>query len=264
MVETLTLDQHEGVQTIALNRPSRLNALSTDLLRELNDVLRATEQDDAVRVVVLTGRGRAFCSGADLAEFGPPSEAVSWPPALGDLLRTRINPVILRLRSIEKPVLAAVNGVAAGAGMSLALACDLRDAAESSQFIQAFANIGLVPDAGSFYFLPRLVGASKALELAWTAQPVPAREALELGLVNRVVPDASLMDSTLELAARLARGPARAIGLTKRGMNQAHELGLARVLEMEAGYQTIAARTSDFAEGVAAFLEKRPARFTGA
>jgi 2-(1,2-epoxy-1,2-dihydrophenyl)acetyl-CoA isomerase len=163
------------------------------------------------------------------------------------------------MRGLEKPIIAAVNGVAAGAGMSLALACDLRYAAESARFVVAFVRIGLVPDAGSLFFLPRLLGPGKAMELAWTGDPVSAQQALELGLVNEVVPDA--LAKSQEVAARLAHGPATAIALIKRAINQSHELPLERVLELEANYQTIAARQPDFAEGITAFIEKRPANF---
>jgi 2-(1,2-epoxy-1,2-dihydrophenyl)acetyl-CoA isomerase len=262
---TLLLELHEGVQTVTLNRPEPLNAMSLAMLAELSEVVKAVERDDQVKSLVFTGAGRAFSAGADITEFRISAQAdeSKEPPHVGEHLRTRVNPLILRIQGLEKPVLAAVNGVAAGVGMSLALACDVRYAAESARFIQAFVNIGLVPDGGSTYFLPRLVGISRALELAWTGAPVSAQEALELGVVSKVLPDAEVLAATQELAARLARGPARAIALTKRGFNKAHELPLERVLEMEAAYQEITTRLPDFAEGVAAFLEKRPARFTG-
>ena len=162
---------------------------------------------------------------------------------------------------MEKPVLAAVNGVAAGAGMSLAFACDLRFAAESARFVVAFVKIGLVPDAGLMHFLPRLVGPAKTLELSWTGDPVGAQEAYELGMLNRVLPDDEVVSHTQSLALRLAHGPAKTIGLIKRAVNQAHELPLERVLDMEANYQTIASANADFAEGVAAFMAKRPPHF---
>lgn len=258
-------DQHAGVLTLTLRQPTRLNALSTAMLAELGEALRTAQRDQAVRALVLTGEGRAFSAGADLTEFELPDKGSGGQPqpALGDLLRTLVNPIVLRLQAIEKPILAAVNGVCAGAGMSLALACDVRYAAESARFIQAFVHIGLVPDAGSTYFLPRLVGTSKALELAWTGQPLSAQEALDLGIANRVVPDAEVLGETQALAARLAEGPRAAMGLIKRGFRQAHELPLERLLELEAAYQEIASRTDDFVEGVAAFREKRTARFGG-
>ncbi len=264
MSDILLIDLHDGVQTLTLNRPERLNALSGQLLLELSEAFKAAGRDDAVKAVVVTGQGRAFSSGADVAEFRDLRDGQEWqPPDLGAKLRNDVNPLIRRITSLEKPVFAAVNGIAAGAGMSLSLACDVRYAAESARFIQVFVNIGLVPDGGSFYFLPRLVGMSKAMELAWTAEPVSAQEALSLGLVNRVLPDAELLARIQEAAAKVARGPSTAIALVKRGMSQAHELSLDRVLEMEAQYQGIASQTRDFDEGVGAFLEKRPAQFTG-
>jgi 2-(1,2-epoxy-1,2-dihydrophenyl)acetyl-CoA isomerase len=247
----------DGVQTLTLNQPDKFNALSMGMLRALDEAVRRAERDAAVRVLVLTGAGRGFCSGADIAEFNVGPE----PMDLGEALRTSFNPLMLRLRSMPKPVLAAINGVAAGAGLSLALACDLRFAAESARLVVAFVKLGLVPDAGLLYFLPRLVGPARTLELAWTGDALSAADALELGMLNRVVPDADVLEVTRQLAARLAHGPAQTLALIKRGVNQAHELSLERVLELEASYQTIASRHPDFTEGVSAFKAKRPPRF---
>jgi 2-(1,2-epoxy-1,2-dihydrophenyl)acetyl-CoA isomerase len=248
----------DGVLTITLNQPARFNALSQVMSKELAATLRAAERDAAVRVIVLTGTGKAFCSGADITEFNVGDE----PLDPGEHLRTGLNPLTMRLRSSEKPVLAALNGVAAGAGLSLALACDLRFAAESARLVVAFVKIGLIPDAGCMYFLPRLVGPGKALEMCWTGDPVSASEAYSLGLVNKVLPDADVLAHTQAVAARLACGPAKTLGLIKRAINQSYELSLERVLDLEANYQTIAARDANFTEGVAAFKEKRPPKFS--
>lgn len=244
----------EGVQTIVLNQAEKLNALSAAMVRDLNQAVRGAERDDGVRALVVTGAGKGFCSGADTSEFGEAFEP-------GDSLRNAINPLITRIHTMEKPVLAAINGVAAGAGLSLALACDLRYAAESARMVLAFIRIGLVPDAGLLYFLPRLIGPGKTLELAWTGDPISASEAYELGMLNKVLPDSEVLSETQALAARLGASPLKSLGLIKRAVNQAHELPLERVLELEAGYQTIAARDPNFAEGLAAFRQKRSPRF---
>jgi 2-(1,2-epoxy-1,2-dihydrophenyl)acetyl-CoA isomerase len=257
MPDPLLSDLHQGVKTLTLNQPEKLNALSGSMVRALSDEVRAAERDDTVRVVVLTGAGRGFCSGADVTEF----DTHAGPPDLGAALRERLSPLVQRLHALEKPVIAAINGVAAGAGLSLALACDLRYAAESARLMVAFVRIGLVPDAGLLYFLPRLVGPGKTLELAWTGDPIGAQEAYQAGMLNAVLPDDQLLPRVQEVAQRLAAGPARTVALIKRGVNQAHELPLERVLELEAGYQTIASRDPNFAEGLAAFREKRPPEF---
>lgn len=247
-----------GVLTITLNRPEVLNAVNEQLSTELGEALRFAERTAEVRAVILTGAGRGFCSGQDLRD-----RAVEEPVAYGDSVRQRYNPIVLKLRTIEKPIIAAVNGVAAGAGCNLALAADLRIASDRASFIEVFSRIGLIPDSGGTFFLPRLIGLGKATELAFTADPVDATEALHLGLVNRVVPHEELMSATLELARRFAEGPTRGFGLTKRGFNMGLALSLEATLEYEAHLQTIAGRTADHHEGVAAFVEKRRPRFEG-
>ena len=207
---------------------------------------------------MLTGAGRAFSAGQDLKERTAPGVA-----DLGTELRTRYNPIVLAMRKLEKPVIGAINGVAAGAGISVALACDLRIAADNASFIEVFARVGLVPDTGSSWFLPRLVGYAKAAEMSFTTDPVDAHTAERIGLVNRVVPADQLMTETNALASRLAQAAPLALGLAKRALNRAMESGLEEQLEYEAQLQSIAGRSKDHQEGVAAFVEKRPARFTG-
>ncbi len=260
--QTILFGQRDSVAIITLNRPKVLNACNRQLMEELADALKTCERDPAIRCVLLTGAGRAFCSGQDLSaleELGGHGEQL--PVAAH--LRRLYNPVILRMRKMEKPILAAVNGVAAGAGMSLALACDLRIAAESATFIQSFVHIGLVPDAGSSYFLVRMLGLGRAFELAVSERRVSAQEALELGLVNRVVPDDRLAEEAMTWARELAQGPTRAIGLTKRALNRALLLDVDEMLDYEAQLQQIAAATADSAEGIRAFLEKRRPNFQG-
>lgn len=254
--EILLIRDEAGVRTITLNRPDVLNALNNALLAALNKAMRDAERDASVRCIVLTGAGRAFCSGQDLADvqsqYASPDHI-----ELGQHLRDRYHPLIVKLRTIEKPVIAAVNGAAAGAGASLALACDLRIAADAASFIQAFVHVGLVPDSGGTFMLPRLVGPARALELAITGRKVKADEALAMGLVNQVVPAADLAAAADKLARQLADLPPAAIGLTKRAINAAWNNDLERQLEYEAMLQTTAGQTEDHREGVKAFLEKR-------
>lgn len=251
-----------GVRTIMLNRPEVLNALNEALADALAVALRAAQADRVVRCLVLTGAGRAFCSGQDLAEVTDRARSGN-PLNLAERIREFYNPVVMLLRTIEKPVIASVNGVAAGGGCGLALACDMRIAAESASFIEAFVHVGLVPDCACTFMLPRLVGVSRAMELAFTGRKVKAREALEIGLVNRVVPDADLPGATMELARKLACMPTRAIGLAKRAINAAWSADLETQLAYEAELQGIAETTADYKEGVAAFIEKRTAVFKG-
>jgi len=262
----------EGVATITLDRPDALNAFDRTLKDEFLAALKRAARDRDVRVVVVTGEGRAFSAGQDLRErlsgAARTEEAVARDPAapvtpLDEELRARYNPIVMAIRSMDKPVIAAVNGVAAGAGMSLALACDIRIASESASFIEVFGRVGLIPDTGSTWFLPRLVGPAKALELIWTTDSVDAPTALALGLVNRVVPADQLTAETRALAVRLASAAPLALALAKRAVNRALEVGLSEALDYEASLQGIAGRSADYAEGVRAFVEKRPSRFTG-
>lgn len=261
--ETLHVQAAEGVCTITLNRADSLNSINEAMTSELAKVIRQLQRDDSVRCVILTGAGRAFCSGQDLGDLKKKYADPSFVPHLLEDLKRRYNPVVLGLRDLEKPVIAAVNGVAAGAGLSLALACDLRVASEKASFIEVFVNVGLVPDSGSSFFLPRLVGLGKALELCFTGDKVSAEEALRLGMVNKVVPPEDLMKTAGELAARLAKMPTRAIGLMKRLLHRSFDTDLGGMLDAEAFAQETAALTADHREGVMAFFEKRPANFQG-
>jgi 2-(1,2-epoxy-1,2-dihydrophenyl)acetyl-CoA isomerase len=245
-----------AVLTITLNRPDVLNAFNADLHRALAVALTEAQADD-VRAVVITGAGRGFCVGQDLTEF---REA---PGDIGERLRGNYHPNILALRKLEKPVLAAVNGPAAGAGLSFACACDLRLAAASATFVPAFINIGLVPDSGGTYFVRRLLGTARAFEWMTSGRRLSAAEALDWGLVSEVVEDEKLAERAAERAAELAAMPTRGVGLTKRLFDHAENATLEEQLELEAHLQTAATKTADFREGVDAFLEKREPRFEG-
>jgi 2-(1,2-epoxy-1,2-dihydrophenyl)acetyl-CoA isomerase len=247
-----------GILTITLNRPDALNAFDRAMKESLLKALKAADRDRDVRVVVLTGAGRAFSAGQDLKERSGPNAT-----PLSVELRLRYNPLILAMRRLEKPIIAAVNGVAAGAGCSIALACDLIVAAEGASFLQAFGRVGLVPDTGSTWFLPRLVGRARASEMMLTAEPVDAATAERWGLINRVVPAERLMPETRILAGRLAAAAPIALALTKRAIDRGLGTTLDEALEFEAELQSVAGRSADHAEGVAAFVEKRPPRFTG-
>jgi 2-(1,2-epoxy-1,2-dihydrophenyl)acetyl-CoA isomerase len=244
------------VLTITLNRPDVLNALDRAAHLGLRAALEEAA-DPAVRAVVLTGAGRGFCVGQDLAELQEASGRT------GDMLRELFHPNVLAIRALEKPVLAAVNGAAAGAGLSIACACDLRIAADSALFVPAFINIGLVPDSGGSYFVQRLLGTARAFEWMTSGRRLPADEALAWGLVSEVVTADRLGARAAEKAAELAAAPTRGIALTKRLFDQAGRAPLEEQLENEAATQAEATRTEDFREGIAAFLEKRPPEFTG-
>jgi 2-(1,2-epoxy-1,2-dihydrophenyl)acetyl-CoA isomerase len=246
----------EGVATLTLNRPDALNALNSQLRRELLAAIKGAARDEGTRAVVITGAGRGFCAGAD--RLGGSGER-----AFRTVLTAEYNPLIEAIRNLPKPVVAAVNGVAAGAGVSLALAADVVVASEDARFVPAFSRIGLVPDSGLARVLVRAVGRHRAFEILIGERQLGAGDARDLGLVAAVVPPDRLADTARELAQRLAEGPTAAIGLTKRLLNAAEDTTLAEALEAEAALQELAGRTDDHAEGVAAFGEKRDPRFSG-
>ncbi len=255
--ENIIYEKQNGVATVTLNRPQAMNAFTLQMNGELQQALKDADEDKSVRAILLTGAGRGFCAGQDLKGRTPEKKG-----SLGASLRKLYNPIILRLRRTEKISLAAVNGVAAGAGCNLALACDLRVAAEEATFIQAFARVGLAPDCGGSIVLPRLVGLSKAMELLLLAEPLDAREAQRIGLVAKVFPAKDLAGAAREIAEKIAQGP-RSIGLIKRAVNRAIMHDFAAQLEYEAYLQELAGRSADYDEGVRAFIDKRKPVFTG-
>ena len=261
--ERVTLAIQDGVATLTLNDPPVLNALSPSMLDDMQTAIRHVEQPaSAVRCVVLTGAGRAFSTGANLQAMTK-GEGGAGAREAGSLLETGFHPVLRRLRDLDIPLITAVNGPAAGAGMSLALMGDLILCARSAYFLQAFRRIGLVPDCGSTWLLPRLIGRARALELSLLGEKLPAETALAWGLVNRVFDDAALMEETLALARNLASGPTLALGMIGRLYWQSETSSHEEQIELERKAQLKAGASADFKEGVAAFLEKRPAVFSG-
>jgi|SRR5579872_2185553 len=262
--EKLKVSTDDKIMTIALSDPATMNAAGVEMAGELHAALRrATAPGADVRAIVLTGEGRGFCSGANLQQTGPSRAAEAGErPDAGGSLATVYNPLVTFMREMPIPLVTAINGPAAGVGCSLALLGDLIVAGESAYFLQAFRRIGLIPDGGSTYMLPRLIGKARAMEMALLGERIPAAKALEWGLINRVVPDAELMPTALALAGELARGPA-SLGLTRQTIWSSFDSSWPEQLHREAVGQSAAGRTEDFAEGVAAFLQKRPAQFKG-
>jgi 2-(1,2-epoxy-1,2-dihydrophenyl)acetyl-CoA isomerase len=259
---TLLFDKADGVATITLNRPDKSNAFDDTMSAEFIDALKAIERDAEVRAVVVTGAGKNFCAGQDL---GAMLERYKVPGGVsyGAHLRKTYNVIVSRVRALEKPVIAAVNGAAAGAGLGLALACDFRHASENARFRTAFVGIALAPDSAISFLLPRIVGLGRAIEMALTNELVDAPTALQYGLVNRVFKPEELLPKTHEFALKLAQAPTKAIGLTKRAFNRGFDVDLETALENEANLQEIAGRTPDHTEGVQAFVEKRAPQFKG-
>ena len=254
----------EGVATITLNRPEVLNAFDAEMTAALQEALKNAERDAVVRCVVLTGAGRGFSAGQDISVMADAyKDGTTNNVHYGEHIRATFNPIVSKLRNMEKPVIGAINGVAAGAGLGVAAACDLRFAADNARFASAFVKIGLAPDSGLGYTLPRLVGMARALEFTFSGDPIDAATAERWGLVNRVYPDDKLLSETQAYAAKLAQGATRAIGLTKRVLNRSLDMGMDELLEYEALIQEAAGHTADHLEGVQAFLQKRPAQFKG-
>jgi 2-(1,2-epoxy-1,2-dihydrophenyl)acetyl-CoA isomerase len=250
----------DGVATITLNRPDVLNSFNRSMARDLRDAIAQVEADDSLRAVVLTGAGRGFCAGQDLAEAMPKDGEM---PDLGDIVRDSYNPVIRRIRHLEKPVICAVNGVAAGAGANLAFACDIVFAASNATFIQSFAKIGVIPDSGGTFILPRIVGLHRATIMTMLAEKMSADQAREWGLVYKVTDPDALIPTATETARMLATQPTRALGLIKRAFNRSLGVSVETQLDVEEELQREAGRTDDYREGVNAFLEKRKPVFKG-
>ncbi len=261
--ETILFDVNEGVARITLNRPDTYNALTAQMYRDILDALKQCDRNNEIRAVLITGAGKAFSSGADLGSL----QAQLGTFDISDVLREGLNRIVTLIRQLEKPVVAVINGVVAGAGGGIALACDMRIASDKASFVfAAFSSIGIIPDAGTTYFLPQLVGVSKALELSMFAtgnNRVSPEEALQLGIVNRVVPHDNLAEESQATGMQLANMATKAIGLTKRAMYRAAENSMADALETEAQLQGVTFKTQDFQEGVMAFLEKREPVFKG-
>jgi len=253
----ILLEVTDGVALVKLNNPESLNALSADIKADLTAFLTEAGEDASIRVVILTGEGRAFCAGGDLK--AKPAASV----AEGRMRIKKLHELVRLIRNLEKPVIAAVNGFAVGAGMNLALACDIIIAAEDAKFSEIFKNVGLIPDAGGLYFLPQLVGPMRAKELCFTARRIGAEEAEQMGLVNKVVPPEQLIDAAMAMAADIAKGPAISLAYIKRLLNKSAEWDLDTLLEAEAFAQGICMKTEDAQEGVLAFKEKRSPMFQG-
>ena len=258
---TLLVATHGAVRVLTLNRPAALNSFTAQMNGELRAALEEAAADAAVRAVVITGAGRGFCAGQDLNDPAIKGDGSS-PPDVGGVVEKLYKPLALRIRSMPVPVIAAVNGVAAGAGANFALGCDFVVAARSASFIQAFSKIALIPDCGRTWLLPRLVGRARALGLAMTGDKLPADEAQRIGLIWQCVDDAALMDSALALATKLAAMPTRALAETRRAIDDAMELDYASALSMEAQRQGALGHARDAREGIVAFVEKRAPKFT--
>ena len=254
----ILFEKIDAVGKITLNRPEKYNSIVREMALSFQNTLANCESDDSIRCILITGAGKAFCAGQDLKEAIDPQG-----PEIEQIVREHYNPIIKKIREIEKPVIAAVNGVAAGAGANLALACDIVTATQSAKFIQAFSKIGLIPDSGGTYFLPRLIGLPKATAFMMTGEPVSSEKAEALGMIYAVYEDAEFESKTLELARSIAAMPTKGLGYTKRLLNQSFNNSLEDQLDLEAATQSLSTHTDDHKEGIQAFLEKRTPKFTG-
>ena len=258
MYEFIQSENKDSVLWLTFNRPDVYNAFNEGMLMELQDAFKKAAEDDNVRCVVLTGSGKAFCSGQDLKDFNEKKSTFK------EALDKKYNPLIRQITSLPKPVICGINGVAAGAGLSIALACDYRIAVENASLIEIFINVGLVPDSGSCYTLPRLVGYAKAFEMCTTADKVSARDALRMGIVNKVVSNGAVLNKLLDITSKkYASMPTKAIGMIKEMLFKSFNSNLDEILELESKYQDLAGNTEDFKEGINAFLEKRKPKFLG-
>ena len=248
----------EGVGKITLNRPDKYHSFVREMALKLQETLDKCNDNNKVRSILITATGKAFCAGQDLGEATDPNG-----PDLTQIVQEHYNPIIRKIRNIEKPIVAAVNGVAAGSGASIALACDIVVATESATFIQAFSKIGLIPDSGGTFFLPRLIGMQKAAALMMTAEPVSAKDAEKMGMIYKTFSDDSFEQESWKIVSKLAGMPTKGLGLTKRLLNASYSNNLEEQLDMEDKCQTIAGNTSDFKEGIEAFFEKRKPNFKG-
>jgi len=260
--ETLIFEEESGVGIITLNRPANLNAINYKMIREYVDALKAIREDDGIRAVIVTGSGKGFCSGADLGSVEIPLNVMK-SLEMRSYVQDHLQNMMFSMLGLEKPIVGAINGMAAGAGCNLALASDIIIASEDARFTQIFVKRGLVPDMGGMYLLPRLVGMAKAKELIFTGEIIDAQEAYRIGLVNRVVPADKLMAEAQEFAKKLAEGPTRTIGMAKKMLNKSFESDLETVLAYEANAQGIAISTKDAKEGFSSFLQKRRPKFKG-